>query len=1329
MTDFNAEPYWDDFEATNGALEKNYMRILFRPGYAVQARELTQIQSIIQNQIKQFGNHIFQDGSPVTGGHLTLDTSVIYVKLDKQYNGKDIDVDNFYGLTVFNSLVPRTRARVIQTYSDGDDRAILIKYLRGSVFGSGQTLFTAGNVETGNVAISNFTGTGSVVSINQGIFYVGGYFVNVAPQTIVLDPYSSTPTYRIGLEIDDSVVTESEDSALLDPAQESFNYQAPGAHRYKFNLVLAKRTITSVDDSRFFELLRVENGVITKQVSYPIYSELEKTLARRTYDESGNYATKPFRINLSANNVPGLPENTETFMINIEPGKAYVKGFEFETVGTTKISARRARDYKSSNTYNLSVYYGNKLDITDVDSGTSGFPFSKDLRQVDVHCANKNAVSLDGDSRTYYATRIGTARIRNFDYSGSANVYSTYLTDINFTPIIGHAKKNSNYLDEIYLPLYFSNSTGSYVDGILTILTGNAKGSSAVITRYDGTGQVAGLSTKLSAVVQQGDMFSISLPMSSAESLVVPNSTTFAAAAGLKANVARSSIDQTERTFLQDTTFNKNIFELPNYYIRYDSDKNVNLHRRLTRRVSFGGGNGSYVFGLAGPEQGIFDFGTEGQNVSAAEILENIIVIPLAGSNAGKPLDLTAPGRSVFKDTNNQITIFTNSGSGALFDADVYVTVKLQSVSNTKRTKTLIKSNNTLTAGDTAAGGSALLGNFNVRVNSANGIAWYKTSDVINKLPGEKQSLYVSDVIKVSKVYDSGSLTVEPTSASLDITDRYILDSGQNDNYYDHASIILKPGAQPPSGQTAVLFDYFTHTGIGHLSAKSYAETMYNNEQIPLYKSEGGKIYNLRDCIDLRPIRLPGTSVLSTSKTQLTPRVNVVSGGVIVQANTSLLSNNITPPITTGSVIEVNGQIRKVSNVNNSQAVTVSTAFTSTSTNTGIFVVSENKIFNESYIQKPTDPFELDYDYYLPRIDKVIVTKDKEFKVLTGVPSLAPQEPIENENAMAIYRLNIPAFTSSVQSIGLEYIDNRRYTMKDIAAIDQRLNDLEEFVRLKESEKDIINNPPKSPSTPQINKPIYGTLVDEFNDLTVADVNNDFASSIENGKLTCYKKLDSFQIIPMYDPDYAYILSEPAIKDKFINLPYSEVPAVTQKNYTADGTEKVQTAIIGKFEGFVTLTPESDYFYSQEHQPLVTDSIGRFYEIKQDAVPSDPALTDAFIQSIGGNQYNTFNYNNSLIVGSNQPAGAGGSVIYAPNYTTNPNLYEPTITTPIKISFAGVAVGTFLNKEWTGQNYADSIGNNPNIFAPGWIDNGYISAGTIGSGLGGSFDSGLYNLK
>jgi len=309
MADFNAEPYWDDFEATNGAFEQNYMRILFRPGYAVQARELTQIQSILQNQIKQFGDHIFKDGSPVIGGHLTLDTGISYVKLEQQFNGIDIDLEDFIGLTVFNSGSPKTRAKVIQTFSSTTDRTLLVRYLRGSSFTTTQTISTAGG-SSANTISANATGTGSVVSINEGIFYVDGFFVRVAPQTIVLDPYSSAPTYRIGLQINDEIITESIDNALLDPAQESFNYQAPGAHRYQFSLDLTKRTLDSIDDRRFFELLRVENGVVTKQVSYPIYSELEKTLARRTFDESGNYVVKPFRVNLSANTPIGAAENT-----------------------------------------------------------------------------------------------------------------------------------------------------------------------------------------------------------------------------------------------------------------------------------------------------------------------------------------------------------------------------------------------------------------------------------------------------------------------------------------------------------------------------------------------------------------------------------------------------------------------------------------------------------------------------------------------------------------------------------------------------------------------------------------------------------------------------------------------------------------------------------------------------------------------------------------------------------------------------------------------------------------------------------------------------------
>jgi hypothetical protein len=79
-TFFNYDPYFDDFDE-----DKNYMRVLFRPGYSVQARELTQLQTILQNQIEKFGNHIFKNGSPITGGKISLDDRAFYLILNSQY--------------------------------------------------------------------------------------------------------------------------------------------------------------------------------------------------------------------------------------------------------------------------------------------------------------------------------------------------------------------------------------------------------------------------------------------------------------------------------------------------------------------------------------------------------------------------------------------------------------------------------------------------------------------------------------------------------------------------------------------------------------------------------------------------------------------------------------------------------------------------------------------------------------------------------------------------------------------------------------------------------------------------------------------------------------------------------------------------------------------------------------------------------------------------------------------------------------------------------------------------------------------------------------------
>ena len=191
MLDFNVAPYYDDFDATNGALVNNYMRILFKPGYAVQARELTQTQSILQNQIKSFADNIFKNGTPVSGGHLTYDTNVTSIQLSPTQANTPISLNDFNQTLITNANTTVLQKAVVVTVDDSlqsntSAGAIVVKYLTGIQFALGDTITTANpsgiqysatilssnTVATNNLAISK----GSVVSINPGIFYVWFFY-------------------------------------------------------------------------------------------------------------------------------------------------------------------------------------------------------------------------------------------------------------------------------------------------------------------------------------------------------------------------------------------------------------------------------------------------------------------------------------------------------------------------------------------------------------------------------------------------------------------------------------------------------------------------------------------------------------------------------------------------------------------------------------------------------------------------------------------------------------------------------------------------------------------------------------------------------------------------------------------------------------------------------------------------------------------------------------------------------------------------------------------------------------------------------------------------
>ena len=87
-TNLNVAPYYDDFNESD-----NFVRTLFRPGFAIQARELTQLQSVLQNQLEQGFSHIFTDGTMIIPGQVTYSggkDALRYVKLASTISGENL---------------------------------------------------------------------------------------------------------------------------------------------------------------------------------------------------------------------------------------------------------------------------------------------------------------------------------------------------------------------------------------------------------------------------------------------------------------------------------------------------------------------------------------------------------------------------------------------------------------------------------------------------------------------------------------------------------------------------------------------------------------------------------------------------------------------------------------------------------------------------------------------------------------------------------------------------------------------------------------------------------------------------------------------------------------------------------------------------------------------------------------------------------------------------------------------------------------------------------------------------------------------------------------
>ena len=488
-TDLNVAPYYDDFDKS-----KNYKRVLFRPGFAIQARELTQLQSALQHQVEAHGSHIFEEGAMVIPGQISLNQKYASVKLENTFNSENVSLAQYYNEdspVTITGITSGVKAQVIgYENSSSTDQSVLYVMYTSAGTNETATVFTEGENLKANIGITHtsaidadvasatvFTSTSSILDdpkgpacrngaaaqIEPGVYYVNGHFVETTRQTLVLDKYSASPSYRIGWSVAESIQTPEAEASLTDNAQGSANFSAKGAHRLVITLTLAKLPLSSTNDANFVELMTIKNGTILSRVRTTEYSEIEETFARRTFDESGDYTVRPFQMearesvtideeegvyNLGDETDDGGTASDDMLAVKLSPGKAYIKGYEIEKLAPTFKDVKKARDTArvtsgisnwSMGNYCLVDMIYNSPDIskggTTVDPYKPLFIYDQVIGTKSENTEPSGAGSIIGVCRSrqfihHSGSAGGTGNDFFSQYDYNTNKYKLYLFDI-----------------------------------------------------------------------------------------------------------------------------------------------------------------------------------------------------------------------------------------------------------------------------------------------------------------------------------------------------------------------------------------------------------------------------------------------------------------------------------------------------------------------------------------------------------------------------------------------------------------------------------------------------------------------------------------------------------------------------------------------------------------------------------------------------------------------------------------------------------------------------------------------------------------------------------
>jgi len=498
----NIAPYFDDYD-----VEKQFYRVMFKPGYAIQARELTQLQTMLQGQVEAFGDNIFKEGSVVKGCNFTELDDLQFVKVNdgpsgfnatsyisgpavETLQGQEVELDYVYEIvgqstglraeivqasTGFQTRPPDLNTFYINylnttsaatQFQAGENLVInRHKYLRGTT----QETLTSEPVITQGLAVSAGISTPHVgksfgIEAAPGIIFQKGHFIFVAEQRLIVEKYSNSPNDKsVGYLVSESLINALQDSSLYDNANGSKNENAPGADRLKLVPTLTvKDTSTAAADSDFFTLVRYQNGnaITVRDVSQ--YNVLGDELARRTYEESGNYILEQFPLSTD-DRIPEGQSNTEVQVI-VGPGTAYVKGYRIENSGDRAFTIDQIATTEEITNQNVSMEYGNYLEVEDtagwngkldIGLGSAANPqtsSNQDMGDVYVQNLTKNRIYLHSGSYS------GVYNLSDLDRFSDGNGY-VQVKQTGAAPLLRETNKKALVFDTGVNGLFGTNNT------------------------------------------------------------------------------------------------------------------------------------------------------------------------------------------------------------------------------------------------------------------------------------------------------------------------------------------------------------------------------------------------------------------------------------------------------------------------------------------------------------------------------------------------------------------------------------------------------------------------------------------------------------------------------------------------------------------------------------------------------------------------------------------------------------------------------------------------------------------------------------------------------